>query len=64
MRVLMANAYYDLATPFFAAENTVAGNGIDSARVRMTYYEAGHMMYLHEPSLDALVQDMRALIAG
>ena len=64
MRVLMANAYYDLATPFFAAENTVAGNGIDSARVRMTYYEAGHMMYLHEPSLDALVRDVRALITG
>ena len=64
MRVLMANALYDLATPFFAAESTVAGNGIETARVRMTYYPAGHMMYLHGPSFTQLVDDMRALITG
>ncbi|MBV9812916.1 MAG: peptidase S10, partial [Acetobacteraceae bacterium] len=64
LRVLVANGLYDMATPFFAAETTVAGNGIDASRVRMTYYEAGHMMYLHEPSFAALVQDLRGLIAG
>jgi carboxypeptidase C (cathepsin A) len=64
LRVLVANGLYDMATPFFAAETTIAGNGIDASRVRMTYYEAGHMMYLHEPSFAALVQDLRALIAG
>ena len=59
MKVWMANGYFDLATPFFAAETTVAGNGIDAARVSMTYYDAGHMMYLHAPSLVALMADMR-----
>lgn len=62
LRVLVANGMFDLATPFGAAEATIAGNGIDATRVRMTYYEAGHMMYLHRPSLDALVSDLRALM--
>ena len=40
----------------------MAGNGIPPGRVRMTYYEAGHMMYLHDPSLAALVADLRELM--
>ncbi len=64
LRVLIGNGLYDLATPFGAAEATVAGNGIETSRVRMTYYEAGHMMYLHRPSLEALVADLRTLMRG
>jgi carboxypeptidase C (cathepsin A) len=64
LRVLVANGFYDLATPFYACETSLAGNGIDAARIRMTYYEAGHMMYLHDPSLVALMNDLRALVAG
>jgi carboxypeptidase C (cathepsin A) len=62
--VLMANGLYDLATPFFAVETTIAGNGIDASRIDMTYYEAGHMMYVHEPSLKQLVADFRRLVTG
>ena len=62
LRVLVANGLYDLATPFGAVESTLAGNGIPPGRLRMTYYEAGHMMYLHDPSLAALVADLRQLI--
>jgi len=58
-RVLVANGYYDLATPFFATENTFNANGIDTDRVTFTYYESGHMMYVHEPSLEKLVKDIR-----
>jgi carboxypeptidase C (cathepsin A) len=63
LRVLVANGLYDLATPFYAAETSLAGNGIDPARIRLTYYESGHMMYLHDPSLIALMTDLRALVA-
>ncbi len=63
LKVWMANGLYDLATPFFAAETTAAGNGIDAAAISMTYYAAGHMMYLHEPSLEALMADMRRWLA-
>lgn len=64
LRVLIGNGMFDLATPFAAAEATVAGNGIDASRVRMTYYEAGHMMYLDQSCLEALVGDLRGLVSG
>ncbi|GAC16363.1 S10 family peptidase [Aliiglaciecola lipolytica] len=61
-RVFVANGYYDLATPFFATEHSMNHHGIDLNRVTMKYYEAGHMMYVHEPSLKALVEDIRTFI--
>lgn len=64
LRVLIANGLFDLATPFHAVENTIAGNGIDASRIRMTYYDAGHMMYLHEASLESLAGDLRKLTSG
>lgn len=63
-RALVTSGYYDLATPFFASENTFNANGIDTNRVVFTYYESGHMMYVHEPSLEAFVKDVRDFIAG
>ena len=61
---MLASGYYDLATPFFASENTFNANGIDTSRVKFTYYESGHMMYVHEPSLEKLVKDIRDFING
>ncbi|WP_428407136.1 S10 family peptidase [Hyphococcus sp.] len=62
LRVLAANGYYDLATPFFGTEITLAQPGFDRSRLTITYYEAGHMMYIHQPSLEALAADVRAFI--
>ncbi len=62
MRVLVASGYYDLITPFFDAEYTFARNSIVKERVTMTYYEAGHMMYTHEPDFVKLSQDIRAFL--
>jgi len=64
LRVLVASGYYDYATPFFDAEFTLARHGIDMGRVTMTYYEAGHMMYLHHPSREAVAADIRTFITG
>jgi carboxypeptidase C (cathepsin A) len=63
LKIMVANGYYDFATPFFASENTYNANGINTGRVDFTYYPAGHMMYVHEPSLDQLVKDIRGFIA-
>ncbi|MDX2144962.1 MAG: peptidase S10 [Rhodospirillaceae bacterium] len=63
-RVYQANGYFDLATPFHATEITMADNGIDLARVTMSYFEGGHMMYTHEPSLRRLAAEVRAFIAA
>lgn len=61
LRVLVANGYYDLATPFAATKYTFNHLGGDRKLldcVTMTYYEAGHMMYLHKPSLLKLKDDI------
>lgn len=62
MKVLVASGYYDLITPFFDAEYTFARNGIVADRVTMTYYEAGHMMYTHEPDFIKLAKDIREFL--
>lgn len=62
LRTLSAGGYYDLATPFFAKENTLNANGVPTERVTFTYYHGGHMMYVHRPSLDKLMGDVRAFI--
>ena len=62
MKVMVASGYYDLITPFFDAEYTFDRNGIVKERVEMKYYEAGHMMYTHEPDLIKLSKDIREFI--
>ena len=62
MKVMVASGYYDLITPFFDAEYTFGRNGIVKERVQMKYYEAGHMMYTHEPDLIQLSKDIREFL--
>ncbi|KCZ47588.1 MULTISPECIES: S10 family peptidase [unclassified Hyphomonas] len=64
LNVMVASGYYDLICPFFDAEITFARYGIPQDRVEMTYYQGGHMMYLNEGALDALVKDIRSFYAG
>jgi carboxypeptidase C (cathepsin A) len=65
LQVFIANGYYDLATPFFATEYTVNHLALEPAlraNVRMAYYVAGHMMYVHDASLAQLRHDMAAFL--
>ena len=65
LKVFVANGYYDLATPYFATEYTFNHLGLDQSlrgNISMGYYEAGHMMYVHLPSLAALKQDLAKFI--
>lgn len=64
MKIMVASGYYDLITPFFDAEYTFDRNGIVKERVDMKYYEAGHMMYTHEPDLIKLSKDIREFITS
>ena len=64
LRVLATNGLYDLATPFFGTEMTFNQRAYDQSRVTLTYYEAGHMMYLHHPSIEQLAQDVREFVAA
>ncbi len=62
--VLVASGYYDFATPFFDAEYTFWRHGIQPERIEYTYYEAGHMMYVHDPSLEQFMADVRDFIVA
>lgn len=62
LRVFVANGIYDLATPFFATEMTFNRPGYDPRRVTISSYGAGHMMYLHQPSIEQTAEDVRAFI--
>ncbi|MFQ5563675.1 MAG: S10 family peptidase [Parvularculaceae bacterium] len=64
LRVLSANGYYDMATPFFGTEMTLAQPGFDRSRLTISYYPAGHMMYLHPASMEKLAADVRKFIGG
>ncbi|MBT8254522.1 MAG: peptidase S10 [Bacteroidia bacterium] len=63
MKVMVASGYYDLICPFFDAEYTFSRNGIDTKKIEMTYYEAGHMMYTHEPDFLKLSNDIREFLS-
>ncbi|MFM8322145.1 MAG: S10 family peptidase [Chloroflexota bacterium] len=65
LKVFVANGYYDLATPYFATEYTFNRLGLDPQvrpNISMAYYEAGHMMYVHQPSLEKLKADLGEFI--
>jgi len=54
LKVYVANGYYDLATPYLATRYTFKHLDLDKSlmdNLRMGYFEAGHMMYIHIPSL-------------
>ena len=65
LRVFVGKGYYDLATPFFAAEYTFDHLSLDeSLRGHLSggYYEGGHMMYVNLPSLAKLKSDLAQFI--
>ena len=65
MRLFVASGYYDLATPYFAAEYTLRHMNLDPAlraNVTTTFYEAGHMMYIEQNSLAQLKRDAAAFV--
>ena len=66
LKIFCCNGYYDGATPFFGTEYTFSQLMLDGSfkdRVRMGYYEAGHMVYIHKPSMKKLKSDLTSFIA-
>jgi carboxypeptidase C (cathepsin A) len=62
MKILVAQGYYDFATPFFAAEYSLNRPGFPDGRIAYTYYDAGHMMYVQDSDRTKLSNDIRAFI--
>lgn len=67
LRVYIASGYYDGATPYLGTEHTVAHLAIpDELRgnIEVEYFEAGHMMYVHEPSRLAQSAQLRSFVTA
>jgi carboxypeptidase C (cathepsin A) len=65
MRVLVQQGYFDLATPYRASEYFIDQMPLPDelrANVAIRYYEAGHMMYVHQPSLVQFKRDLAEFV--
>jgi len=65
LKVWICCGYYDLATPYFAAKTTVAQMMLDPAvrpNLSMTYYDAGHMIYINRPSQTQFKRDFETFL--
>ena len=65
LKVFVANGYYDMATPYFATEYTINHLHLDPSltdNITMSYYDAGHMMYIQLASLRKLKEEMTAFV--
>ncbi|WP_404307237.1 S10 family peptidase [Neorhodopirellula lusitana] len=61
LKLFVACGYYDLATPHHAMHYTLDHLGLPQQRrdnVTVKHYEGGHMMYIHQPSLEQMRSDL------
>jgi carboxypeptidase C (cathepsin A) len=65
MKLFVGSGFYDLATPYFATQYTLAHLGLEPGlrgNVTTADYEAGHMMYIHAGELAKLKRDVSAFL--
>lgn len=65
MKVLVQQGYFDAATPYRATEYFIDQMPLPKSlreNVSIRYYEAGHMMYVHPPSLVKFKRDLAEFI--
>ncbi|MCC8067906.1 MAG: hypothetical protein LIO94_12530 [Clostridiales bacterium] len=63
-RVFVGSGYYDLCTIFTYIRATMNEGKLDTSRVTMKNYEAGHLLYMGEKNAKAFGCDMREFIRG
>ena len=67
LKVWVCCGYYDLATPYFAAEHVVQQMRLDPAirnNIALTYYDAGHMIYVQKQSREKFHQDFQGFVSS
>ena len=65
MKVFVAEGYFDLATPFYAVDYSLAHLGLDPAlrsNITTGQFDTGHMVYIQSKSLDKLKRDVAAFM--
>lgn len=67
MKLFVASGWFDLATPYYATEYTLAHLGLQpevAKNITTGYYDAGHMMYIRNESLAHLKQDVSKFLGN
>ena len=67
MKLYIGFGYFDLATPYFAAQYTLSHSGFPAGTPRNIterFYSAGHMFYINLDSLRQLKRDVEGFYAG
>jgi carboxypeptidase C (cathepsin A) len=65
LQVLITEGYYDAACDYFTAQYVFSHldmTGLLKDRIHFAFYESGHMMYIHIPSLVKMKMDMAEFI--
>ncbi len=65
VKVLILNGIFDIATVFYGVEYSINHLGLPpdlKENIIMEYYEAGHMMYTHQPSIEKFRKDVVGFI--
>ena len=65
LHVMLNSGYFDLATPFFTADYEMKHLPISAeltSHIETHYYESGHMVYAHLPSLKELHDNVAAFV--
>jgi carboxypeptidase C (cathepsin A) len=61
LKIWVCCGYYDLATPYFAAQSVVRGMNLDPSirdNIQFTFYESGHMLYIERGAREQLKDDL------
>ncbi len=68
MNVFVGMGYYDFACPFFPVEWTIAhlkaSDEVKKNNISYGYYEAGHMVYIDQPSAAKYHADLEKFVKG
>jgi len=65
LKIMILNGYFDIATVFYGVEYSINHMGLSpelKKNIIMKYYEAGHMMYTHGPSMQKFKKDVDEFI--
>jgi carboxypeptidase C (cathepsin A) len=63
-RVFVGSGYYDLCTLFTDVRAVINKGKLDTSRVTIKNYEAGHLLYMGEKNAEDFGQDLREFILG
>jgi carboxypeptidase C (cathepsin A) len=67
LKVMLNGGYFDLATPYFAARYEMSHLTLPAnlrQNIEFSWYQSGHMVYLHEDSLKQLHEKVAAFITS